>query len=88
MKFNEKWNKLRHIDLARMICNHLVGDSHTKVHRFSAGVIIMAVGVTVTKVVLMVESGFIHAFGDLIGYAIHGIGAIPFVEHLIQKHSK
>ena len=86
MKFKEDLSRLRHLDLSRMICNHLVGDNHSKMHRYSAGVCIMAVGVGLTKIVLMSEIGLIHAFGDLIGYGVHGIGAIPFVDGLIHKH--
>lgn len=86
MKFKEDLSSLRHFDLSKAICNHLVGDHHTRTHRYSAGICIMAVGVGLTKVVLFTEIGLVHAFGDLIGYGVHGIGAIPFVDSLISKH--
>lgn len=50
-----------------------------------AGIGIMCVGVGFTQVVLVFDFHIIHALGDVVGYGIHGIGGIPFVEYVISK---
>lgn len=79
---------LRNICLARLICNHLVGENHSAVHRCTFGIVIMCVGVGFTKAAFLVDISFIHGVADVVGYGIHGIGAIPFVEHIINSNSK
>lgn len=75
------------IDITRLVCEHLVGEEHSKTHRFTVGVVIMSMGVGLTKVVFIFEPALIHFIGDVLGYGFHGIGAIPFVEYLISKHT-
>lgn len=79
---------LTKICVSKMICDHLVGEEHSSIHRYSVGVVIMGIGVGLTKAVFLIDLGIIHYLGDVIGYGIHGIGAIPFVDGLIKKHQE
>lgn len=81
----KKPTSLRNIDITRIICLHLVGDDHTPAHRCATGVVLMVIGVGLTKVLLLVPFPLAHYIGDLIGYGIHGLGTVPFVEVLTSK---
>lgn len=72
------------VNVARVACDHLFGEEHTPKHRMGAGFVIMIVGVTVAKVGGGVHALILHFSLDLIGYLIHGIGAVPFIEALID----
>lgn len=61
-------------------CTHLFGEKHTAGHRMFTGAVFMVTGVGVSK--LFVEIHVLHFFFDLLGYAIHGMGCLPFIEHL------
>ena len=67
------------------ICKHLVGKEHTIGHRLCVGVLIMCVGVMVSKIVFIFDSTYVHYVGDIIGYGIHGIGLTPFVEMIVKS---
>lgn len=71
------------VDVPKIICVHLIGEDHTLHHRMGVGFIIMSIGVLISR---FSEGSFyiIHFFGDLVGFAIHGIGTIPFGEALTQ----
>lgn len=77
---------LNKICVAKMICNHLISKEHTLIHRCTIGFVIMGSGVMLTKGALFFDSGFIHWFADLVGYGIHGIGAIPFVDSVLKDN--
>lgn len=72
------------MDVPKMICVHLIGEEHTLHHRIGVGLIMMTVGVLISK---FAEGGyyFIRICGDICGYAIHGIGTIPIGEALVRK---
>lgn len=76
---------LHKVNLPKVVCDHLVGKSHTVSHRYTTGVIIMSLGVGLTKVVFLFEGGFIHILGDIVGYAVHGLGAVPFIDGLLNN---
>lgn len=67
-------------NIPKIICVHLIGEEHSVHHRMGVGVITMAIGVVIAKT----TSGIyvIQFIGELLGYLIHGIGSIPFVEWL------
>ena len=76
---------IRILNLPRVLCQRLLGEEHPLSYRFAAGFSVMAVGVAIAKV-----GGGIHAYGlhyaaDLIGYAVHGLGAVPMIEWLIRE---
>lgn len=77
---------LRKVDLARVICKHLHGEQHSLAHRMIAGFAIMASGVGLAKMGAETHHlSFLLAFWlDLVGYLIHGVGAIPFIEWLVE----
>jgi len=71
---------LTNLNISKVVCDHLLDEKHTSVHRMIAGSFIMSVGVGISKIhVTMVV---IHFLLDGVGYAIHGIGLIPYVESL------
>lgn len=69
--------------LSKRICNHLLGEEHTLVHRLSVGAIILFCGVCVSKIHF--EAMLFHIIFDGVGYTIHAIGAIPFLEMIVSK---
>ncbi len=66
----------RHLNVARPICDHLLGEQHTHHHRMMIGTFVMTVGVTIAKVA---------GHNEIIGYAVHGLGLTPFVEYLLAQ---
>jgi hypothetical protein len=68
------------LNVSKTICNHLIDEKHSHSHRMIVGVLIMVIGVSVSKIPVTIT--MIHFFLDGIGYAIHGIGLIPFIETL------
>lgn len=74
-----------HIDPVKIVCNHLIGDNHTKTHKLTIGAFIMIIGVTISKsIIFLGEGSFIIIIVDGIGYLIHGIGAVPYVEIVLK----
>lgn len=67
------------------IYSHLLGDEHTSHHRKIAGVIVMIFGVGFVKVMYFAPMEIIHFIGDGVGYLIHGIGCLPFVENITKS---
>lgn len=76
---------MKKLNLSKTICDHLIGEEHTPIHRISVGVVIMVVGVGVAKGSMAIDYAFVHFFGDMLGYFLHGVGAIPIVDKLILK---
>ncbi len=72
-------------NLPKHICNHVLGENHTKAHRMGAGMIVMVIGVTVAKSCANIHFLNLHFIADLIGYGIHGLGLTPFIEHLAEQ---
>jgi hypothetical protein len=68
---------------ASFICEHLFGKNHTHGHRIIVGVVIMLVGVTISKGAMMFEGIIVHYLMDAVGYGIHGIGLAPTLEYII-----
>lgn len=84
-KINQSVNKLANIiatnlNVSKVICNHLIDEKHTDRHRCFAGVFIMVIGVSISKIHVAYIA--VHFLLDGVGYAIHGIGLIPFVDAL------
>lgn len=52
------------------------------------GIIIMAVGVGIAKGAIIIESVALHFITDMVGYLIHGIGAIPIIEKVMDNNKK
>lgn len=77
---NQTWF---HPDVPKAVRSHLLGPHHTRKHKFIVGTIIMFVGVSMIKVFSpMVSSHLIHIVLDVIGYGLHGVGAIPIIKSI------
>ncbi len=63
-----------------LLCNKL---SHGQ--RMLTGVVVMAVGVAVAKVVGHHPIIWVAGIGDMVGYAVHGVGLTPFAVFLSEK---
>lgn len=77
-----KRSAIHKMDVSRIICIHLLGETHTIHHRMGVGLVMMTFGVLVSEFTKGLY--IIHIMGDLIGYGIHGIGTIPFGEALVS----
>lgn len=80
-------SNLKKLNFSRNLCNHFIGENHTIAHRVGIGTIIMVFGVGFAKLTLLVPNDFFHFIGDAIGFLIHGIGSVPYIE-LISKIGK
>lgn len=82
-----KFNFLKAVTIAnlpRKICNHLHGPDHPVSHRMWVGVAIMMGGVFLAHA----GASFPRYFAvlmDTTGYAIHALGATPFIEWLLEE---
>jgi hypothetical protein len=68
------------VNVPRIVGDHLFNKSHSDMHRMLTGVVIMSIGVVVSKIhfTLVVFQLII----DGVGYGIHGIGLTPFIEKI------
>lgn len=64
---------------------HLCGSQYSSRHKFMTGTFVMFIGVFVAKSAIFFEIHIIHYVLDAAGYLLHGIGAIPYAEHVIKK---
>lgn len=81
-------NKLRRLlkvaNLPREIANHLHGEEHPLGHRMIIGMVVMAGGVMFAHM----ASGMPHFVAvviDMVGYGIHALGAVPFLEWVLEE---
>lgn len=72
------------INLPREICHWCLGHDHHISHRMIVGLMVMAVGVIIAKAGHHYP-GFIAHASDLIGFFIHALGAVPYLEWLIEE---
>jgi hypothetical protein len=70
------------LNLPKKICVALLGEKQKPVHRMVLGLIFMALGVFISKSLSHYDNSFVEFIGDLIGYAIHGTGCVPFIDFL------
>ena len=76
---------IRRLNIARPICDFMLGENHPTAHRFAIGTIIMAIGVTIAKSGGHLPNAVLAHFFDLLGYSLHGFGLTPFIEHAVEK---
>ena len=67
------------------LCNHLVGENHTFLHKAAVGTVVMTVGVAIVKSAFFFESQFIHFTAETLGFMIHAIGVSPIAETVIKN---
>jgi hypothetical protein len=68
-----------------LLCEHAFGEDHTPAHRMGAGLVIMAVGVTTAHGLAVLPFVVAPEVGELLGYLVHGIGTVPFVEAVLAR---
>ncbi len=61
------------------------GRDHQTAHRLLAGTLVMAIGVIIAKYVGHAPNTIVAHLGDGLGYGLHGIGLIPFIESVASK---
>ncbi len=76
---------VRKANLAIPLCDLLLGEQHPVKYRMATGVFVMAVGVTIAKTMGHGPYILVSFLADAIGYGLHGIGLVPFVDHLVEK---
>ncbi len=75
--------RLLHPDVTNSIRSHLLGEKHSPRHKFVYGTVVMFLGVSLVKVVApALESMMFHITVDVIGYGLHGVGAIPIMKSI------
>lgn len=62
------------------LCNHLLGEGHSHRHRMIVGILTMFIGVVVAKVGS--PTLILHCITETLGFGLHAIGAIPFIEYV------
>lgn len=76
---------LHHVNLPRIVCEHVVGDNHSQTHRRIVGGAVMVAGVWVAKTAAHIHYEPFEFAGDLLGYLIHGFGAVPYIEGIVAS---
>jgi hypothetical protein len=76
-------NIIKRLNLIRMACDHIASDSFTPKHHMAIGAVVMVVGVAVSKGAGAIHYIAIEFMGDIVGYLIHGIGCVPFIESFV-----
>ena len=76
---------INRVCLVKVFANHLCGKDHKLYHRGIIGIGIMLIGVSIAKATGHSDVHFITLVGDTVGYGLHGIGLIPFIEALIAE---
>lgn len=69
-------------DVPKIISKHLIGKEHQPKHHMLVGGVIMIGGVIMAITASVHSSVIVHIVGDLIGYALHGIGLVPFIKNI------
>lgn len=75
---------VRKVNVITPVAKTLFGPKHKFQHRACIGVIVMAFGVTIAKTAGHMEPLALAVIGDMIGYGVHGLGLVPFLEKLIE----
>lgn len=75
----------KYINPITIVHEHLFAERHCWGHRMSAGMVVMALGVGLSKACVGIHFMYIDFFGEMFGYGIHAVGASPALEWLIKK---
>lgn len=74
---------IRRINVMHPVCKTVFGANHHFAHRAVFGVGIMIGGVVVAKTLGHHPEFHLAVIGDTLGYGLHGVGLIPFVEEIL-----
>lgn len=75
---------LNQVNFVHKACDVLAGKNHHPLLRFSFGLCVMLTGVYIAKTLGHYPQETVAFAGDTVGYDIHGIGLIPFVEAIFK----
>lgn len=67
------------------LSTHLHGSTHSTKHKFFTGIFIMFIGVFIAKSSHAIDIMMAQYLLDMAGYFVHGVGAVPFIEHYINN---
>lgn len=85
METNKQTGAVRfHTDVPKAVRNHLLGKDHSPKHRFIFGTAIMLFGISIVKGSLFLDSFVLHFLADVVGYLLHGVGALPIFKAIEQ----
>lgn len=73
------------LNLPKALCQACLGHNHSHGHRMLAGLVVMAVGVAIAKAGAEYNAFAVHYVTDAVGFAVHGLGAVPFLEWLLEE---
>jgi hypothetical protein len=73
-------------NIARPICDSLIGEGHTTKHRIVTGSVVMVIGVSIAHLGPYAPCHYLTFILDTVGYGIHALGTTPFIEHIIHKY--
>lgn len=71
------------LNFPRVICHWLIGEEHHIAHRLGVGGAVMVAGVVVAGFAEGTPR-FAHVLIEVVGYGIHALGAMPYIEWLIE----
>lgn len=71
-----------HPDVPKAVRDHLLSNKHSPRHKFIFGTMIMFAGVGIVKGSTVIDSVAIHFFADVLGYLLHGVGAVPVIKSI------
>lgn len=75
---------LHNANVPRVLCDHMLGEQHTTKHRMVVGTLVMVCGVMIAKFTSHAPYEILEVAGDLTGYLVHGVGAVPYVDALVM----
>lgn len=78
---------LSKINIPKAICYKLIGKHHKPGHRMIVGAAFMFSGVMVAHSGFFFQMILIQASLDMVGYGIHALGSVPFLEWLLEDPS-
>jgi hypothetical protein len=76
------------LNIPARVCDHVMGQKHEIRHRRTAGGIIMVIGVLMAHFATETHILILTITGDILGYALHGTGLIPFLEGEEKKEQE
>lgn len=77
-----------YINVPTLLFDSLLCARYSHTHRMITGVIVMCLGVAVAKIAGHHPNLWLAGAGDLLGYAIHGMGLTPFAVYLAEHFEK
>lgn len=76
---------INRVNVVRMLLDNVLGENHSHRHRMGFGFILMTIGVMIAKSFAGVEYEIVHMVCDCVGYFIHGLGCVPFVDYACHR---